>query len=83
MSSNLVRLFLNTLRNYKPMLIPSMYRETNTYSIVEVNDSLNKAWNIYNKKYNKSNINYQASDKVSMKENRGWPTPHMFLKDKV
>ena len=89
MSSSLVRLFLNTLRNYKPMLIPSMYRDTNTYSIVEINDALNKASNIIHS-------NYQNYDKVSGKENRarswlfgdvktasGWATPHMFLKDKV
>lgn len=47
MSSHLVRLFLNTLSNNKPRLIPSMYRDTNTYSIVEINDSLDKALNIY------------------------------------
>ena len=78
MSSSLVRLFLNTLRNYKPMLIPSMYRDTNTYSIVEINDALNKAWDVY-----KSDIDYQNNDKVSVADNRGWATPHMFLKDKV
>ena len=35
MSSSLVRVFLNALKNHKPMLIPSMY--SNTYSVVEVN----------------------------------------------
>ena len=59
MSSSLVRLFLNALRNQKSDIIPSMYRDCNTYSIVEINDALNKAWDVY-----KSDIDYQNNDKI-------------------
>ena len=68
MSSSFVRMTINALRNQKPVLIPSMY--SNTYSVVEVDTSLSKAWQIYNKECNKRAAN----------KGRGWATPHMFLK---
>ena len=54
MSGSLVRVALNALRNQKPVLVPSSY--SNTYSIVEVDTSLHKAWTIYNKKCKKKRI---------------------------
>ena len=70
MSSSLVRITLNALRNQKPMLVPSSY--SNTYSIVEVNTSLHKAWQIYNKE----------CIKIEANKGKGWATPHMFFKQK-
>ena len=70
MSSSLVRIALNALRNQKPILIPSSY--SNTYSIVEVDTSLHTAWEIYNKECKKREAN----------KGHGWATPHMFFKQK-
>ena len=52
MNSSLVRVALNALRNQKPVIVPSSY--SNTYSIVEVDTSLSKAWQIYNKECKKN-----------------------------
>mgnify|MGYP007063729000 CR=1 FL=1 len=70
MSSSLVRVALNALRNQKPMLVPSSY--SNTYSIVEVDTSLHTARLIYNKE----------CKKIETNKGRGWATPHMFFKQK-
>ena len=70
MSSSLVRIALNALRNQKPILIPSSY--SNTYSIVEVDTSLHTAWLIYNKE----------CKKIEANKGRGGATPHMFFKQK-
>ena len=54
MNSSLVRVALNALRNQKPVIVPSSY--SNTYSIVEVDTSLSKAWQIYNKECKKERV---------------------------
>jgi hypothetical protein len=83
MSGSLVRVALNALRNQKPLLVPSSY--SNTYSVVEVNNSLHTAWQMYNKECNECNSNNKTSGKVGSEANRGygWATPHMFLKQKL
>ena len=68
MSSSLVRIALNALRNQKSLLVPSSY--SNTYSIVEVDTYLSKALQIYNKECKKRDAN----------KGHGWATPHMFFK---
>jgi len=71
MSSNLVRIALNALRNQKPVFVPSSY--SNTYSIVEVDISVSKARRIYKKECKKKEAN----------KGRGWATPHMFFKQRL
>tara|TARA_Y100000590_G_C15266420_1_gene843278 strand:- start:337 stop:579 length:243 start_codon:yes stop_codon:yes gene_type:complete len=80
MSSSLVRVALNALRNQKPVLVPSSY--SNTYSVVEVNNSLHTAWQIYNKECKECKSNNQTSGSDANKGSE-YATPHMFLKQKL